>query len=81
MNEERIKRINELYHKSKIEGLTAEEKIEQTKLRQEYIAAIRADSQGTLNNISILNPSATCKTSKISLPYVIIRASFPNDKS
>lgn len=59
MTEEKIARINELYHKSKEEGLTAEEKIEQANLRKEYIAAIRADLQGTLNNISILNPDGT----------------------
>lgn len=59
MNEQKIARINELYHKSKEEGLTAEEKMEQAKLRQEYIAAIRADLQGTLNNVSLLNPDGT----------------------
>ena len=32
-----IKRINELYHKSKSEGLTPEEKQEQVKLREAYI--------------------------------------------
>ena len=59
MTEEKIARINELYHKSKEEGLTAEEKIEQASLRKEYIAAIRADLQGTLNNVSVLNPDGT----------------------
>ena len=59
MNDNKIARINELYHKSKEEGLTAEEKMEQAKLRQEYIAAIRADLQGTLNNVSLLNPDGT----------------------
>lgn len=59
MTEEKIARINELYHKSKEEGLTAEEKIEQANLRKEYIAAIRADLQGTLNNVSVLNPDGT----------------------
>ena len=32
-----IKRINELYHKSKSEGLTPDEKQEQVKLREAYI--------------------------------------------
>lgn len=59
MTEEKITRINELYHKSKSEGLTPEEKMEQAKLRQEYIQAIRADLQSTLNNVSILNPDGT----------------------
>ncbi|MBQ3782776.1 MAG: DUF896 domain-containing protein [Lachnospiraceae bacterium] len=59
MTEEKIARINELYHKSKKEGLTAEEKIEQANLRKEYINAIRADLRGTLDNVSILNPDGT----------------------
>lgn len=59
MDELRIERINELYHKSQAEGLTEEEKAEQQKLRQEYIAAIRQNMRGTLNNISLLNPDGT----------------------
>ena len=55
MNQEKIDRINELYHKSKAEGLTAAEKEEQAMLRKEYIANIRANMRGTLNNISIQN--------------------------
>ena len=53
MKEERIRRINELYNKSKAEGLTEEEKIEQKILRQEYIDAFRENLRGQLNNISI----------------------------
>ena len=53
MTEEKIRRINELYHKSKAEGLTEEEKEEQAKLRYEYIQAVRANLRGTLDNISI----------------------------
>ena len=41
MDENKIKRINELYHKSKAEGLTDAEKKEQQLLRQEYIASVR----------------------------------------
>ena len=59
MNDEKIARINELYHNSKEQGLTAEEKLEQANLRKEYIAAIRADLQSTLNNVSVLNPDGT----------------------
>lgn len=55
MNESRIARINELYHKSKAEGLTAAEKEEQAKLRAEYLAAIRANIRGQLNNIDLVN--------------------------
>ncbi len=52
---ERIARINELYHKSQAEGLTEEEKAEQQKLRQEYVANVRANLRGQLNNIDIVN--------------------------
>ena len=51
--EEKIKRINELYHKSQAEGLTEEEKAEQAKLRAEYAANVRANLRGQLENISI----------------------------
>ena len=55
MNQEKIDRINELYRKSKAEGLTEEEAKEQALLRQEYIASVRANLRGQLNNISIKN--------------------------
>ena len=53
MDEKKIKRINELYHKSRAEGLTDEEKKEQQLLRQEYITSVRENLRGQLNNISI----------------------------
>lgn len=59
MNENRIERINELYHKSKKEGLTEEERIEQAHLREEYIKDVRANLRGQLNNISLLNPDGS----------------------
>lgn len=59
MNQEKINRINELYRKSKAEGLTEEEKKEQTLLREEYIANVRANLRGQLNNISIQNADGT----------------------
>lgn len=52
---EKIARINELYHKSQAEGLTEEEKAEQQKLRQEYVANVRANLRGQLNSIDIVN--------------------------
>ncbi|MEY8337315.1 DUF896 domain-containing protein [Lachnospiraceae bacterium 62-35] len=54
MNQDKIDRINELYHKSKAEGLTPKEKEEQAALRQEYIQAIRQSMRSSLNNISIV---------------------------
>lgn len=59
MNQERIDRINALYHKAKDVGLTAEEKAEQDMLRKEYIADIRKSLRGTLNNISIQEQDGT----------------------
>lgn len=53
--EEKIARINELYHKSKAEGLTEEEKAEQARLRQDYINNFRANLRAQLNNIDIVN--------------------------
>lgn len=53
--DERILRINELYHKSQAEGLTEEEKEEQKKLRQEYILSIRGSLKAQLDNIDIQN--------------------------
>ena len=53
--EEKISRINELYHKSQNEGLSPEEKVEQQKLRKEYVEAIRSSLRGQLNNIDIKN--------------------------
>ena len=59
MTEKEIKRINELYHKSKAEGLTPEEKAEQAKLRGDYIMAIRNNLKRTLDNVSILEPDGS----------------------
>ncbi len=52
--EERIARINELYHKSQAEGLTAEEKEEQATLRKEYIASIRNSLKSQIENIDVV---------------------------
>lgn len=51
--EEKIKRINELYRKAKAKGLTPDEAKEQQELRSEYIANVRANLRGQLNNITI----------------------------
>lgn len=53
MEEQKIARINELYHKSKAEGLTAEEPKEQQILRREYIDSFKRNLRSQLNNISI----------------------------
>ena len=59
MEESRIKRINELYHKSQAEGLTEEEKAEQLKLRGEYINAYKQSLIAQLENTYILEPDGT----------------------
>lgn len=53
MMQDKIDRINALYHKSQAVGLTEEEKKEQQQLRQEYVQAIRASLRGNLDAISI----------------------------
>ena len=53
MNQEKIDRINALYHKSQAVGLTEEEKTEQAQIRKEYIEAISTNMRDTLNNVSI----------------------------
>ena len=57
--DEKIARINELYHKSKGVGLTEEEKTEQQELRKAYIASVRNALRGHLNNIDIQNEDGT----------------------
>ncbi len=60
MTEERIARINELARKSKTaEGLTEEEREEQKQLRQAYIADIRRNLRGQLENITIVEPDGS----------------------
>lgn len=53
MDEKKIARINELYNKSKTEGLTEAEANEQAMLRKEYIEAFRRNLRGQLNNIDV----------------------------
>lgn len=53
MDPQKIARINELYRRSKAEGLTDAEKKEQKLLRLECIEAVRMNLRGQLNNIDI----------------------------
>ncbi len=53
MNQEKLDRINALYHKAKSVGLSEEEKAEQAALRKDYIESIRSSLRGNLNSISI----------------------------
>lgn len=57
--EERIARINYLYHKSQTEGLTEEEKKEQARLRKEYVASVRQNLKSQLDNIYVKQEDGT----------------------
>lgn len=57
--DERIARINELYHKSQAEGLTEAEREEQARLRREYVESVRANLKGQLDNIVIERPDGS----------------------
>lgn len=59
MDQNKIDRINALYHKSKAVGLIEEEKMEQAALRKEYIETIRKNMRAHLNNISIQEKDGT----------------------
>ena len=62
--EEKIDRINALAHKQQAVGLTEEEKEEQAKLRQEYIASVRASLVGQLENTYIVDEKGNKKKVK-----------------
>ena len=57
--EELTKRVNELYHKSQDVGLSEDEKKEQDKLRKAYVANVRKNLRGQLDNISIMEKDGT----------------------
>ena len=59
MDQKKIDRINVLARKSKAEGLTEEEEKEQALLRQEYIAIVRRNLRGQLDNIDVVNPDGS----------------------
>lgn len=59
MDEKKIARINELYHKSKAEGLSDLEKQEQQALRQEYIDAVRNNVRSQLEHVTVVNPDGS----------------------
>lgn len=59
MEQKKIDRINELYRRSRAEGLTEAEKKEQASLRQEYVEAFRKNLRGQLDNIDIKEKDGT----------------------
>lgn len=61
MDDKKIARINELYHKAKGEGLTPEEAEEQQNLRKEYIASVKNNLRSQLDNVVIVKPDGTSR--------------------
>lgn len=59
ITQKEIDRINELARKSKTEGLTDEEKIEQKALRVKYINSFKESLEGQLNSLVIVEPDGT----------------------
>ena len=59
--DELIKRINELYAKSKAEGLNDAEKEEQALLRQRYIKAFRQGMSNTMESVYIMDENGNKK--------------------
>ncbi|MGN1383109.1 MAG: DUF896 domain-containing protein [Eubacterium sp.] len=58
VTKEQINRINELAHKSKSVGLTAEEREEQKLLRRAYIDAFKENLRAQLDRIEIVDAPA-----------------------
>lgn len=56
MEKSKLERIGQLSRKQRSVGLTEEEAKEQAALRQEYLAAIRQDLTGTLENTYLVDP-------------------------
>lgn len=59
MDQKLIKRINELYKKSKTTGLTEEELEEQKDLRNQYRMAVINNVTASLENVSIEQEDGT----------------------
>ena len=55
--DELTNRINYLYKKSKEEGLTEEEKVEQQELRQKYIDNVKRNFRAQLDTIEKVEPN------------------------
>ena len=61
MTEELLKRINFLARKAKTEGLSREEKEEQTRLRQAYIQEFRQGMENTLSAVYVVDADGNKK--------------------
>lgn len=59
MEKAKLNRISELSRKSRLQGLTEDEKKEQQALRQEYLNDLRGNLRSTLENTVIVRPDGT----------------------
>ena len=59
MDSQKISRINELYRKSKAEGLTEAEKKEQKLLRMEYLESVKRNLRVQLNYFDVEEKDGT----------------------
>lgn len=64
LSAEKIARINELSKKSKLQGLTDDEKQEQMNLRQEYLKAFRSSMKNTVETVRVFDPEGNEVTPK-----------------
>lgn len=56
LDENKMKRINELAQKKKTAGLTDQEGKEQTLLRKEYLQSFRQSFKKTIENTTVIDP-------------------------
>lgn len=59
MTDQQIARINALARKARTEGLTEDERAEQKRLRDAYIAGFRSSLQAQLDHTLVLRPDGT----------------------
>ena len=59
MDQNKINRINELARLSKTRELTADEKVEQTELRNEFRRSVVGNLAGQLSNTVIVRPDGS----------------------
>ena len=61
MDEKQVARINELARKSRMSGLTPEEKEEQEKLRAQYLREFRENMEQTLRSVRVQQEDGSVK--------------------
>ncbi|MUV39870.1 UPF0291 protein [Lentibacillus sp. JNUCC-1] len=64
ISKDKLKRINELAHKAKNEGLTDAEAEERQTLRQEYLKNVRSSFKNQLKTMTVIDPEGNDVTPK-----------------